>query len=144
LYLAFELGWSEWKLAFATGPAASPRLRAIGGRNVQALTQEIALAKKRFHLPDDAPVQSCYEAGRDGFGCTATLVSYGIVNVVVDSSSIEVKRRGRRRKTDSLDAGKLLSMLICGSGANATSGASCKSPASLTKIGGNCIATCWS
>jgi transposase len=32
--------------------------------------------------------------------------------VVVDSSSIEVKRRGRRRKTDRLDAAKLLSMLI--------------------------------
>ncbi|MGH3430531.1 MAG: IS110 family transposase [Mycobacteriales bacterium] len=49
--MAFELSWSEWKLAFATGP-------------------------------------------------------------VVDSSSIEVKRQGRRRKTDRLDAGKLLSMLI--------------------------------
>jgi transposase len=32
--------------------------------------------------------------------------------VVVDSSSIEVKRRGRRRKTDRLDASKLVSMLI--------------------------------
>jgi transposase len=31
---------------------------------------------------------------------------------VVDSSSIEVKRRGRRAKTDRLDAGKLVSMLI--------------------------------
>jgi transposase len=31
---------------------------------------------------------------------------------VVDSSSIEVKRRGRRGKTDRLDAAKLLSMLI--------------------------------
>jgi hypothetical protein len=36
LYLALELGWNEWKLAFSTGPA-SPRLRAIGGRRVGAL-----------------------------------------------------------------------------------------------------------
>ena len=70
LYLAFELGWNEWKLAFATAPADNPRLRSIGGRNTQALMQEIAKAKKRFGLPDDAPVRSCYEAGRDGFGCT--------------------------------------------------------------------------
>src|SRR5271165_7228843 len=112
LYLAFELGWNEWKLAFTTGPGASPRLRTIGGRNVQALMQEIAKAKKRFQLAGDAPVHSCYEAGRDGFWLHRYLVSHGIVNVVVDSSSIEVKRRGRRRKTDSLDAGKLLSMLI--------------------------------
>jgi hypothetical protein len=67
LYLALELGWNEWKLAFSTGPTASPRLRAIGGRRVGALLDEIAKAKKRFGLPEDAPVHSGYEAGRDGF-----------------------------------------------------------------------------
>src|SRR5262249_51489820 len=67
LYLAFELSWSEWKLAFATGPADNPRLRSIRARNTQALLEEIARAKKRFGLADDAPVRSCYEAGRDGF-----------------------------------------------------------------------------
>jgi transposase len=112
LYLAFELGWGDWKLAFATGPADNPRLRTIGGRNTQSLLQEIAKAKKRFGLDEDAPVRSCYEAGRDGFWLHRFLESQGIVNDVVDSSSIEVKRQGRRRKTDSLDAGKLLSMLI--------------------------------
>ena len=112
LYLAFELGWSEWKLAFATGPADNPRLRSIGGRNTQALLQEIAKAKQRFGLPADAPVVSCYEAGRDGFWLHRYLAAQGTSNSVVDSSSIEVKRRGRRRKTDRLDAGKLLSMLI--------------------------------
>jgi transposase len=112
LYLALELGWSEWKLAFSTGPTASPRLRTIGGRRVGALLDEIAQAKKRFDLPEDAPVHSCYEAGRDGFWLHRFLESQGIANQVVDSSSIEVKRRGRRRKTDSIDVGKLLSMLI--------------------------------
>ena len=112
LYLAFELGWNEWKLAFATAPADNPRLRSIGGRNTQALMQEIAKAKKRFGLPDDAPVRSCYEAGRDGFWLHRFLESQRINNQVVDSSSIEVKRRGRRQKTDRLDAGKLLSMLM--------------------------------
>lgn len=67
LYLAFELGWSQWKLAFATAPADAPRLRSIGARNTQAVLLEIAKAKKRFALPDDAPVYACYEAGRDGF-----------------------------------------------------------------------------
>ena len=112
LYLAFELGWNEWKLAFASGPADNPRLRSIGGRNTEAVLQEIANAKKRFGLAADAVVHSCYEAGRDGFWLHRFLQSQGIANQVVDSSSIEVKRRGRRRKTDRLDAGKLLSMLI--------------------------------
>jgi hypothetical protein len=56
LYLAFELGWNEWKLAFATGPADNPRLRSIDARNTDALLQEIAKAKKRFGLTEDAPV----------------------------------------------------------------------------------------
>jgi len=112
LYLAFELSWNEWKLAFATGPAENPRLKNVGGRDTQALLKEIAKAKKRFGLPDDAPVHSCYEAGRDGFWLHRFLESQRINNVVVDSASIEVKRRRRRKKTDRLDAGKLLSMLI--------------------------------
>jgi transposase len=112
LYVAFELGCSEWKLAFATAPGDNPRLRSMGGRDTQRVLQEIAKAKKRFGLPADAPVKSCYEAGRDGFWLHRFLESQGISNQIVDSSSIEVKRRGRRRKTDSLDAGKLLSMLI--------------------------------
>jgi transposase len=112
LYVAFELSWNEWKLAFATGPADNPRLKSIGARNTQTLMQEIAKAKKRLGLADDAPVRSCYEAGRDGFWLHRFLASEGIDNQVVDSSSIEVKRQGRRRKTDGLDAGKLLSMLM--------------------------------
>jgi transposase len=108
LYLAFDLGWSEWKLAFATGPADNPRVRSVGGRNTAALLVEIAKAKERFGLPEDAPVHSCYEAGRDGFWLHRFLENQGIVNLVVDSSSIDVKRRGRRRKTDRLDVGKLL------------------------------------
>ena len=71
LYLAFELGWNEWKLAFATGPADNPRLRSIGGRNSEAVLQEIAKAKLRFGLAADAVVHSCYEAGRENKGDAA-------------------------------------------------------------------------
>jgi len=112
LYVAFELSWNEWKLAFAAGAADNPRLKNIGARDSQALLREIAKAKKRFGLADGALTYSCYEAGRDGFWLHRFLESQGINNGGVDSSSIEVKRQGRRRKTDRLDAGKLLSMLI--------------------------------
>jgi transposase len=112
LYLAFELGWSEWKLAFAAAPADRPRLRSIAARNTPVLLKEIAEAKERFGLPEGAPVRSCYEAGRDGFWLHRYLLAQGIANSVVDSASIEVQRRGRRRKTDRLDAAKLLNMLL--------------------------------
>jgi transposase len=112
LYLAFELGWNDWKLAFATGPAEAPRQRAIGARHLPRLLEEIAKAKQRFGLPADAPVVSCFEAGRDGFWLDRYLAAQGITNGVVDAASIEVPRRGKRRKTDRLDAAKLVSMLI--------------------------------
>jgi transposase len=57
-------------------------------------------------------VFSCYEAGREGFWLHRQLTEMGIVNLVVDSSSIEVNRRARRAKTDRLDARKLLGMLL--------------------------------
>jgi transposase len=112
LYVAFELGWSEWKLAFVTAPADAARLRTIGGRNTAAVLQEVAKAKKRFGLPDDAPVYCCYEAGRDGFWLHRWLTSQGWHNLVIDSASIEVNRRQRRAKSDRLDATKLVSMLL--------------------------------
>jgi len=57
-------------------------------------------------------VRSCYEAGRDGFWLHRWLGEHGLENVIVDSASIEVNRRSRRRKTDRLDAGKLVTMLM--------------------------------
>jgi hypothetical protein len=57
----------EWKLAFATAPVDNPRLCSIRARNLKALRLEIAKAKKRFGMPEDAAVGTCYEAGRDGF-----------------------------------------------------------------------------
>ena len=112
LHLAFELGWTHWKLAFTIGYGQKPRQRTIAARDLAALEQEIAKAKKRFQLADAAPVVSCYEAGRDGFWLHRYLTARGIANVIVDSASIEVNRRKRRVKSDKLDANKLVNMLI--------------------------------
>lgn len=112
LYLAFELGSTKWTLALATSPAQRPRGRSIVAGDLEGLEREIAKAKERFGLPCEAPVQSCYEAGRDGFWLHRWLRHVGVLNLVVDSSSIEVNRRQRRAKTDRLDAGKLLHLLM--------------------------------
>jgi transposase len=112
LYLALELSWNSWKLAFTVGLGQKSRLRTIPARNTDLLLLEIGKAKARFGLPDDAPVVSCYEAGRDGFWLHRLLVHHGVDNRVVDSASIEVNRRQRRAKSDALDATKLVEMLI--------------------------------
>jgi transposase len=112
LSMAFELGVSEWKMAFSTGPGQSPRYRSVAARDLEGLRREIERSKVRFGLPADAPVFSCYEAGRDGFWLHRALEAMGVENLVVDSASIEVSRRSRRAKTDRLDAGKLVGMLL--------------------------------
>lgn len=112
LYVAFELGNTEWKLAITPTLDHTPRMCTIPARDLKALAREGAQAKKHFGLPASATVQSCYEAGRDGFWLHRYLESHGVHNRIVDSSSIEVNRRRRRTKTDRLDARKLVTMLI--------------------------------
>jgi transposase len=112
VYLAFELGGTKWTLAFSTSPAQRPRVRSIAAGDLAALQHEVRRARERLGVPASTPVRSCYEAGRDGFWVHRWLASHAIVNVVVDSSSIEVNRRARRAKTDRLDAGSLVRLLM--------------------------------
>lgn len=112
LYLAFELGNAEWKLAMTTRVDQAPLVRSMPARVLATLLAEIARAKSHFGLAAAAPVCSCYEAGRDGFWLHRYLASRNITNSIVDASSIEVNRRRRRTKTDRLDACKLVTMVV--------------------------------
>jgi len=60
LMMAFELAETHWKLGFTTGAAQRARRRQIPARDVERLGVEIAAAKRRFGLPADVPVTSCY------------------------------------------------------------------------------------
>ena len=112
LYLAFELSAAKWKIGFTVGLGQRPRVRTLDAGDLAGLRSEIEAAKKRFRLSTEAKVVSCYEAGRDGFWLHRTLVEMGIENLVVDSASIEVKRRRKHAKTDRLDVAKLAEMLV--------------------------------
>jgi transposase len=112
LFLAFELGVNTWNLAITTGAVQRPRERSVPAGDVQAVQEELGRAKRRFGLPEDARVVSCYEAGRDGFWRHRFFVAQRVENVVVESSSIEVKRRNRWAKTERLDVHKLRTMLL--------------------------------
>lgn len=112
LYLAFDLGNREWTLGLTTGFGQPPRERKIPARDLAVLAMEVTAAKRRFGLPAEARVCSCYEAGRDGFWLHRALTAQGIANVIVDAASIEINRRARRAKSDRLDVRKLLTMLL--------------------------------
>jgi transposase len=113
LKMALELSDREWRVAFATCAGDRPRCRTVPA--AQALTrlpQELARAKARFGLPASAPVVSCYEIGYDGFWVHRALVTMGVDNYVIEAASIEVNRRARRAKSDGLDVGRLLRLLL--------------------------------
>ena len=63
LFLSLELSKSTWRLTCSIGPGVAPRERRIAAGSEAAFLAELAHAKRRFGLPLDAPVRSCYEAG---------------------------------------------------------------------------------
>ena len=89
------------------------RLRSLPARSLVGLGLETNKAKERFGLPEDAPLISCHEAGRDGFWLHRFLAHEG--------GPAQPRRRlgldrGQSpqapRKSDRLDAVKLVSMLV--------------------------------
>jgi transposase len=112
LYVAFELGKKDWKLAMTSGFGVQPWLRTVPSRDWAGVERTLAAGRTRFGLAAAARVVSCYEAGRDGFWIHRALMALQVANRVVDSASIEVNRRARRAKTDRLDALKLVTMLV--------------------------------
>jgi len=99
LYMGIELSAAKWGMALSAG-GQRIREKSIRAGDCEQLLEEISAAKKRFGLPEDARVVSCYEAGRDGFWVDRLLGQLGIENVVV------------RAKTDKIDAKQLLADLI--------------------------------
>jgi transposase len=110
LCVAFELSNSSWKLACSDGNKL--RHVTVPAGDLDQVQRALIRAKRHFGIGGKMHTVSCYEAGRDGFWLHRYLHSCGIDNVVVDSASLEVNRRLRRAKTDRVDAGKLLSMLV--------------------------------
>jgi hypothetical protein len=110
MYVAFELANSTWKLACSDGNKL--RHITVTAGDLSQVQGAILGAKRHFGMGDKVRTVSCYEAGRDGFWLHRYLYNWGIANVVVDSASLEVDRRLRRTKTDRIDAGKLLRMLV--------------------------------
>jgi transposase len=111
-YVALELSTKEWLLTMSAAPDGRRERARLRPGDREAFARGLARAKARVGLAPDAPVRSCYEAGREGFWPHRFLTALGVTNLVVDSSSIEVPRRARRAKTDRLDGEKLLRLLL--------------------------------
>lgn len=110
LYMALELANKTWKVGFHNTQKLSSK--TIDAGDLNKLDEEIVLARKKLNCTDDAVIRCCYEAGRDGFWIHRALIDRGIDNIVIDPASIEVSRKSKRAKTDSIDLQALLRLLI--------------------------------
>ena len=139
LYVSFELADKRWKLTVCAATRAVSRYTIAAG-DQQAIVECLRRALARFGLGAQAPVHSCYEAGRDGWWLHRWLRQQGIDNIVVDSSSIEVNRRGKHVKTDRIAATGCWHCCCATTGANGTCGRCCVNRASSRTMLGARIA----
>ena len=96
--MALELSERSWKVLFASA-AGRRRQRAVAGRDLPALLQEIASAKRRLGLSAQARVVSCYEVGPGpALARPGDLRGRGIENLAVDSASIIGASAGSARE----------------------------------------------
>jgi len=100
LYMAIELDDNRWMLGFTTGLGQRPRKRSIATRDTAPLEREIQPAKRRFHLPEDDRVLSCYEAGREGFS-RKDIGTLWLHRYLIDIGVNNEQRGGRRRQSGS-------------------------------------------
>lgn len=114
IYLALELSCSTWLVAARLPGASKSVLHRVAGGDTAGLLELIGTLRARSEARQGKGVDvvSCFEAGRDGFWLHRLLSAHGIINHVVEPTSILVSRRARRAKTDRLDAEGLLRVLM--------------------------------
>jgi transposase len=113
--VALELAGKAWKIAATDGKRVNPTVLKLETEErwdrLHELLAQLEGLKRKWALPAGACVAVIYEAGQDGFWIARELQLRGLQVFVVDAASIPVARQARRRKTDRLDALKLLEVL---------------------------------
>ena len=104
--VALELSKSIWVCAFAAPGDTGAAIHKIGAGDVERLLQVIGTGKSKAEARLQRCLETvlCYEIGYDGFWLARALIGRGIRTVVFDPASFLMPRRGRRAKTDRLDA----------------------------------------
>ncbi|WP_461326973.1 hypothetical protein [Bradyrhizobium barranii] len=104
--MALELSKTSWVCAFAVPGDNKATAHKIKARDVDRLISILnsSETKAEHQLSRPLRIVLCYEVGYDGFWLARLLMARGIRTVVFDPASFLMPRRGRRAKTDRLDA----------------------------------------
>jgi transposase len=113
VYLAIELSATSWVVACRRPMNEKIKLHRMEAGDGNALLALISELRRKAVAEGgvDVIIASCFEAGRDGFWLHRLLLAHGVINHVVEPTSILVTRGARRAKTDRLDAQGLLRVL---------------------------------
>ena len=104
--VALELSKTSWVSAFAVPGDGKAIVHKIKAGDVDRLFSflDSSKAKAEQQLGRSLEIVLCYEVGYDGVWLARLLIARGIRTVIFDPASFLMPRRGRRAKTDRLDA----------------------------------------
>ena len=104
--VALEPSRTSWVCAFSAPGDNKAVVHKIKAGEVDRLIGILNSGKAKAERRLSRPLQTvlCYEVGYDGFWLARLLIGRGIRTVVFDPASFLMPRRGRRAKTDRLDA----------------------------------------
>ena len=115
LYVAIEISRKSWVVGLKSPVSERIGLHTIDAANVDALRDLIERHRARAErvLEREVRVLSCYEAGYEGFWLARWLDSaMALETVVLDAASLLVNRKAKQRKTDRIDAKKMVRALL--------------------------------
>ena len=115
LYVAIEISRKSWLVGFKSPQGKKIGLHTLGAADVAGLRRLIEEHRSRAEraLGRRVEVRVCYEAGYEGFWLARWLQQeMGLETVVLDPASLLVNRKAKQRKTDRIDATKMVRALL--------------------------------
>ena len=115
LYVAIEISRKSWVVGVKSPASKKIGLYSLEAADVEGLRVliEHQRAKAERVLGREVRVLCCYEAGYEGFWLERWLEQeMSIDTVVLDPASLLVNRKAKQRKTDRIDAKKMIRALL--------------------------------
>ena len=115
LYAAIEISRKSWVVGIKSPTSERIGLHSLAAADVEGLGSliERQQAKAARALGEEPRILCCYEAGYEGFWLARWLDQAALAEtVVLDPSSLLVNRKAKQRKTDRIDARKMVRALL--------------------------------
>lgn len=116
LYAAIEISRKSWVVGIKSPASERIGLHSLAAADVEGLGAliEQQQAKAARALGHEPRMLCCYEAGYEGFWLARWLdqAAAPVATVVLDPASLLVNRKAKQRKTDRIDAKKMVRALL--------------------------------